>query len=114
MSDNTTLPTASGGDVIRTEVVREDYAGNQVKVQLVKLLTGRGRVAPPGGEATIGADDGVVTDQNPLPVFDDKCRRLLEEILLLEIEAIGILRELRDAARPQGAAAIPPMIGRTL
>lgn len=112
MSDNTALPTATGGDVIRTEVVSEDYAGNQVKVQLVKLLTGRGRLSPPGAEGTIGADEGVATSLNPLPVMDDKCKRLLEEILVIEYETLDLMHELADAMRPQGAAARPPIVGR--
>ncbi len=74
MSDNTELPTASGGDIIRTvshSTSTQDVDGVittvEVKTQAVAILT--------------GADALEVSEQNPLYTADTSVRRLLEQIL---------------------------------
>lgn len=83
MADNTQLNNNTGGDTIRTDEVVDYSSGTatSVKTQVVKLATGR-----------TGVDGGVVSDDNPLPVFDSKLYKLMEKIS-------GQLDELLDAIR---------------
>lgn len=111
-TDNTTLSAGTGGDTIRTEVVGYDVSGNVIKVQLIKVLKGRGRISLPGSESSPGADDGAVGDNNPFPVVDHKCRRILEEIYVIEAETLEVLQEIRDSLRSRHVGGKRPIIGR--
>lgn len=111
-NDNTTLSAGTGGDIIRTEQVDYDSNGNPIKVQLFKLLTGRGRVSLPGSESTPGVDEGAVSDTNPFPVLDNSCKHLLEEILLIDMELLEVLKEIRDSMQIRQSSGRKPVIGR--
>lgn len=82
MSDNTALPSASGGDVIRTDDV------GAAKIQVVKLATG-----------ATGVDGGLAARSNPIPVEDWKVRRLLEAILFELQEGNEHLRRIAGSNR---------------
>ena len=75
MSDNTTISTGTGGDVIRTisrsTSTQDPNTGVittvEVKTQAIEILT--------------GAENLAVSEVNPLQVADTNVRRLLEQIL---------------------------------
>lgn len=80
MSDNTQLPSQSGGDTIRTisrsTSTQDGTTGvittTEVKTQAVEILT---------GASVSGASPESVSETNPLYVADTSVRRLLEQLL---------------------------------
>ena len=81
MADNTTLNSGSGGDLIRTDeaIDRSTGVAISVKTQVVKLATG-----------SAGIDGGVVTNENPIYVYDRRVAVLLERLC----DQIDVLTEL--------------------
>ena len=73
MADDTTLPTASGGDIIRTDALVSEATGLEfAKAQAVKIILGGS-----------GIDGGFLARDNPLPVSDIQVTKRLDTIITL-------------------------------
>jgi hypothetical protein len=99
VSDNTPLQSGTGGDDIRTESLQggtdqssglplatTPNAVSEIKVQLIKMLTGRS-----------GVDGGPVLRGNELPVVDRRLVSMAEAIYEQNEIRNELLREIRDA-----------------